>query len=133
MKPSELLVILQLDEIHIKPKLIYKCGKLIGNAGNNAQHQANRIQCFMVSYVLSSNRDVVSLVQNYSIGGGGTSQFISIVLKFWNIVNVKNTTKGLHKLLEDATIISSIKDDRLKWLDRFSSWLKLWNTKTEKQ
>ena len=59
--------------------------------------------------------------------------FISIVLKFWNIVNVKNTTKGLHKSLEDATIISSIKDDRLNWLDRFSSWLKLWNTKTEKQ
>ena len=63
----------------------------------------------------------------------GTAQFISIVLKFWNIVNVKNTTKGLHKLLEDATVISSIKDDRLNWLDRFSSWLKLWNTKTEKQ
>ena len=63
----------------------------------------------------------------------GTAQFISIVLKFWNIVNVKNTTKGLHKLLEDATVISSIKDDQLNWLDRFSSWLKLWNTKTEKQ
>ena len=63
----------------------------------------------------------------------GTAQFISIVLKFWNIVNVKNTTKGLHKLLEDATVISSIKDDRLNWLDRFSSWLKLWNTKIEKQ
>ena len=41
-------------------------------------------------------------------------------------------TKGLHKLLEDTTVISSIKDDRLNWLDRFSSWLKLWNTKTEK-
>ena len=62
-----------------------------------------------------------------------TAPFISIVLKFWNIVNVKNTTKGLHKSLEVATIISSIKDDRLTWLDRFSSWLKLWNTKTEKQ
>ena len=297
LKPSELLVILQLDEIHIKPKLTYKCGKLIGNAGNNAQHQANRIQCFMISSVLSSNKDVVSLVpvqkmtthdltvmtqeviQNVTRAGyrivsvisdnnvvnrkmfmelsgtgrlvpyiqnpinvderiyilfdtvhllkcirnnwindveksftfpdfsdntvilnavfsdliniyhmekesilkdgykltwkslfpnnidrqnvklalkvfdrttiaalevlgphtsklqhwEGTAQFISIVLKFWNIVNVKNTTKGLHKLLEDATVISSIKDDRLNWLDRFSSWLKLWNTKTEKQ
>ena len=29
--------------------------------------------------------------------------------------------------------ISSIKYDWLKWLDRCSSWLKLWNTKTEKQ
>ena len=38
----------------------------------------------------------------------------------------------LHKLLDDAKIISSNKDDRLKWLDRFSSWLKLWNKKTEK-
>ena len=49
LKPSKLLVILQLDETHMKPKLTYKCGKLIGNAGNNVQHQANRIQCFMIS------------------------------------------------------------------------------------
>ena len=66
LKPSELLVIIQLHEIHIKPKFTYKCGKLIGNAGNNAgnnaQHQTNRIQCFMISSVLSSNIDVVSLV-----------------------------------------------------------------------
>ena len=62
LKPSELLVILQLDEIHIKSKLTYKCGKRIGNAGNNAQHQANIIQCFMILSVLSSNKDVIFLV-----------------------------------------------------------------------
>ena len=55
------------------------------------------------------------------------------MLQFWNIVNVKNKTKELHKLLADAKLISSITDDRLKWLGRLSGWLKLWNTKTEKQ
>ena len=45
----------------MKPKLTYECEKP-GNAGNNAQHQANRIPCVVISSVMSSNTDVVSLV-----------------------------------------------------------------------
>ncbi len=62
LEPTELLVTLQLDEIHIKPKVSYQNGQLYGNASNRDQQQANRIQTFMISSVLSSNKDVVSLV-----------------------------------------------------------------------
>ena len=53
---------MQLDEIHIKSKISYDSGQLYGNASNRDQQQANRIQTFMISYILSSNKDVVSLV-----------------------------------------------------------------------
>ena len=62
LKQHELLVTHQLDEIHIKPKMTYQNGKLIGNSGNNITRQANRIQTFMISSVLSSNKDVVALI-----------------------------------------------------------------------
>ena len=62
----------------------------------------------------------------------GTSAFITIVLKFWNIVNVKNTTKGIQKRLEDAQVISDTNDMMLQWLQAFACWLKLWNTQTTK-
>ena len=62
LNPTELLVTLQLDEIHVKPKVSYQSGQLYGNASNRDQKQANRIQVFMISSVLSSNKDVVSLV-----------------------------------------------------------------------
>ena len=42
--------------------MTYQNGKLIGNSGNNITRQANRIQTFMISSVLSSNKDVVALI-----------------------------------------------------------------------
>ena len=62
LKQHELLVTLQLDEIHIKPKMTYQNGKLIGNSENNITRQANRIHTFIISSVLSSNKDVVALI-----------------------------------------------------------------------
>ena len=56
LKQHDLLVTLQLDEIYIKPKMTYQNGKLIGNSGNNITKQANRIQTFMISSVLLSNK-----------------------------------------------------------------------------
>ena len=53
----------------------------------------------------------------------GTSAFVTIVLKFWNIVIVKNTTKGIQKRLEDAQVISDTNDRRLQWLQDFACWL----------
>ena len=55
---SELLGTLQLDGIHIKPKISYDSGQLYGNASNRDQQQAN----IMISSILSSNNDGVSLV-----------------------------------------------------------------------
>ena len=51
--------------------------------------------------------------------------FINIIVKFWKIVNVKNTTTGLHKLLDDAKVIDKVNDERINWLNKFSCWLKL--------
>ena len=42
--------------------------------------------------------------------------FITIVQKLCNIVNVKSTTKGIHKGLEDANVIIDTTDRRLQWL-----------------
>ena len=36
--------------------------EIIGHAENQSVKSANRIQCFMLSSILSNNRDVVSLV-----------------------------------------------------------------------
>ena len=42
--------------------MTYHNGKPIGNSGNNITRQPNRIQTFMISSVLSSNKDVVALI-----------------------------------------------------------------------
>ena len=62
LQPHELLVNLMIDEIHIKLKISYQCGKITGTAYNHSETAANRIQAFMVSSVLSKNKDVVSLI-----------------------------------------------------------------------
>ena len=52
--------------------------------------------------------------------------FINIVIKFWNIFNVKSVNKGWKKRLTDGFPFSSIDDTRLDWLLQFASWLKRW-------
>ena len=42
-------------------------------------------------------------------------------------MNVKNTTKGLHKRLDDAKVIDNVNDERIDWLNKLSCWLKLWH------
>ena len=51
LEPHEGVINIQLDEIHIKSKLSYQSGKLIGTADNNDQKPATRIQCFMISSI----------------------------------------------------------------------------------
>ena len=62
LEPHERVVNIQFDETHIKSKLSYQSGKLIGTADNNDQKPGTRIQYFMISSVLSNNKDVVSLI-----------------------------------------------------------------------
>ena len=45
-------------------------------------------------------------------------------------MNVKYTTNGIQKRLEDAKFISDTNDRRLQWLQDFACWLKLGNTRT---
>ena len=61
-----------------------------------------------------------------------TAIFIRTLLRFWNKVNVKTSTKDIRKRLDDAKVISSCEDKRLIWLTNFSCWLKLWRSHNEK-
>ena len=56
----------------------------------------------------------------------GTQVFIEIILKFWNIVNVKTPFKGKLKRLDDANPISDLNDNRITWMTEFVTWLYKW-------
>jgi len=58
---NEMIVNLMLDEIHVKSKLSFRGGKLIGQATNLEEDQANSIQCFMVSSIRSDHKLVVGM------------------------------------------------------------------------
>ena len=60
LKPQERYINLLLDEIHIKPGVIYKNSKLTGT--NDDGDIATSIHCFMITSLLSNNKDVVALV-----------------------------------------------------------------------
>ena len=55
----------------------------------------------------------------------GTAKFIDIIVKFWNIFNVKTTVEGIHKRLPDCYPIRSAEDPQIAWLIKFSSWLSI--------
>lgn len=57
---NEKFVILMLDEIYVKKDIAYKGGKIEGFALNQ-ESAATTIQAFMISSVLSQNKDVVGL------------------------------------------------------------------------
>ena len=88
LKQHELLVTLQLDEIHIKPKLTYQNGKLIGNSGNNITGYANRIHTFMISSVLSSNKDVVALLPEQKMTNQDLYHMTNEVVKMYIFVAI---------------------------------------------
>ena len=48
------------DEIHIKPKLEYRGGRLVG-AATEQKLIANKIQAFMLTSLYSKNQDVIAL------------------------------------------------------------------------
>ena len=54
----------------------------------------------------------------------GTSHFIDIILKLWNMLNVKYVSKGWSKRLEDAFPFNNITDKRLEWISEFALWIK---------
>ena len=60
LKPQELYVNVQLDEIHIRPCVTLKNGRLTGT--NEEGETATSIHCFLISSLLSNNKDVVALI-----------------------------------------------------------------------
>ena len=53
----------------------------------------------------------------------GTTKFMTIILRLWNVLNVKSTDKGRRK--RDATIdpIRSVNDDNMGFLRPLHEWL----------
>lgn len=62
LKEHELLVNIQLDEIYIQPMFNFKGGSFYGSSENNPSTAAKTAQVFMISSVVSSYKDVVSMV-----------------------------------------------------------------------
>ena len=63
LKQREKLVNLHLDEIHMKPKIsYYQVGQIVCIADNQKEQAATWIQIFMISSIMSKNKDIVSLV-----------------------------------------------------------------------
>ena len=62
LQPHERDVSLLLDEIYVNPKVGYKAGTLEGFATNCDMTQATTVQAFMITSVLSNNKDVAALV-----------------------------------------------------------------------
>ncbi len=60
-----------------------------------------------------------------------TAQFLKLIRKWWNIVNVRTLYNGQMKRDESKTPITSIDAWQLQFLNRFSNWLEEWQkTKT---
>jgi hypothetical protein len=57
----------------------------------------------------------------------GTVNFMKIINKWWNIVNVKSLFKGQAKRLEEAFPIRSVDDQNLLYLETFCNWVNNWD------
>ncbi|KAG1673397.1 hypothetical protein GQR58_015608 [Nymphon striatum] len=58
----------------------------------------------------------------------GTHKFVSLILKLWNIINVKSTTKGYHKCNIQQDPLLSINDWKLNFISDFSKFLEIWHS-----
>ena len=57
----------------------------------------------------------------------GTSTFILVIIKLWDMLNIKSYGKGIRLRKSDANCFESINDPRLVWMEKFVSWLHCWN------
>lgn len=57
----------------------------------------------------------------------GTAAFLRIIRKWWTIMNIKTTLRGVHQNDPDGLPFRSINDPRIGWLISFANWLDSWN------
>ena len=81
LKSNELIVNLLLDEVYVKPGLSFKNSDVVGTAQNDPSQTATTIQCFMISSLQSSNRDVIALVPVRKLTAEYLLQLTSELLK----------------------------------------------------
>ena len=101
LKQHEKLVNLQLDEIHIKPKISYQAGQIVCSADNKKEQAATRIQAFMISSIMTKNKDIVSLVPVAKMTGDYLFELITKV-----IINVTNAGFTVNCVILDNNVIN---------------------------
>ncbi|GFU14695.1 transposable element P transposase [Trichonephila clavipes] len=55
-----------------------------------------------------------------------TAIFIKYILDFWQIMNIKNQTKGPNLKLKNSVPFSLMEDDRFTFFSKFVQWLDCW-------
>ena len=55
LPPNVRIINIQLNEIHIKTKVVYENGKVFQYVGNKTSKEANRLQCFLIASLYSDN------------------------------------------------------------------------------
>ena len=79
LNPKELHVNILLDEIHIKPCVNYKNSKLSGATDEGAT--ATSLHCFMISSLLSSNKDAAALIPAKNLTAENLCNILKSLLK----------------------------------------------------
>ena len=100
LKPQELYVNVQLDEIHIRPCVTLKNGRLTGT--NEEGETATSIHCFLISSLLSNNEDVVALVPAKKITAEKLCSLLKSVLKImtssgYSVISIITDGNGINK------------------------------------
>jgi len=81
------------------------------------------------SVFCESTRDAL---RYYAVNEGknwaGTADFITLILKVWNVLNVKNRTKGQHKRDYTMEPVQSSQDWKLNFLMEFADFVQSWES-----
>jgi hypothetical protein len=90
LQEHELYVTLLLDEIYVNPKISYKAGCVDGFAVNCDLSQATTVQAFMISSVLSSQKDIAALVPIKNLTALYLKELTSKVISMVELTNTEN-------------------------------------------
>jgi len=81
-----------------------------------------------VSVFCESTRDALKFYAAHEgkAAWSGTADFITLIIKLWNVMNVKSCTKGKHKRNYTMDPIRSSQDWKLYFLSEFAEFLQRW-------
>lgn len=81
-----------------------------------------------VAVFCESTRDALQFYATHEgrTAWNGTAQFISLIIKLWNVMNVKGPTKGKHKRDYTMDPVRSSLDWKLAFLREVAGFLKRW-------
>ena len=77
------IVSLLIDEIHVKPSVLYKNKTITGFASNKPKEEAKAMQAFMISSIFSSYKEIINLVP---VARMTSKNLLDMILKVLEIV-----------------------------------------------